>query len=1412
MFVRVPILPCKPSRCLPGGLLMVAAIVCSASPIESHMTPTAEGPTGPPPVAGPPIRPPVPGLDRCREQNPAGNVVVNIPCFGRASAPGINYVPGELLVKFKRGVTAEARIRNHNKADAVVLSEIKGLQVDRVRSRRGESTESLRERYRNDPDVEYAEPNLIVRAQALPNDPLLWNLWGLNNTGQSGGQAGADISAFSAWDLQTGSNSVLVADIDSGVDRTHPDLAANIWTNPGEIPGNGKDDDGNGYIDDVHGWNFIGNDNNPADDYGHGTHTAGILGAVGNNGVGVVGVAWRTKIMPVKFIGVDGTGTIADAASAVLYAVQMGAKISSNSWGCLGADCFSQTFQDALTTAGQQGMLFVAAAGNDGSNNDGLPFYPCDYALPNVVCVAATDQSDNRAVFSNYGASTVDLGAPGVSVLSTVPAGSCALCDPSGYRRLDGTSMATPYVAGVAALALSQFPTLTTAELKTVILGSVDPIPALATITTTGGRLNADRAVRSNFLIDVDPSDLAVPAGGSITTSVTLTSLTGVSDPVALSVSTSDPAITGSLSATAVMPPPLGSASVTLTIDAAMGITEGTYRVMIDGVSDHGEVHAVGALLTVQTNLSMDEISGPPTGETGKWITVTSTVSNPGTADANGFYVGVYLSTDPTITTADLRIGSRWISSLHAGARDSAATVVWLPTSLASGAYYLGAIADDLHAIPDSRESDNALSGDLMTIGSGTFTPPVWVARYHGPGTNWDQAEHIARDSVGNIYVAGYQQIGQSSDDVIVKYDMTGHQIWAIPYDGGGYDILMNLAVDSSGNIYVVGESQEGVSGLFSFVLFKYSADGVFLWQRAYDSGSSSIDLTLSLAIDASDDVYLSSQTAILKYDASGNRLWAKSYQWGSMIGSVYALQVDGTGNVYVGGAGCPSISGCSQPPYMDMATAKYDRNGNELWIKSYDGGGADAAWTLSIDQSGSVYAMGSAFDATGGGNADMITVKYDSDGTEQWAARYDNGGADLAESGMVDAFGNLYVSGQSGDGMRQGFVTVKYDADGRQLWASRYDNGIYEEAPTLTVDPFGNVYVTGGSGESGYTSNGWTYFSPDYVALIYGPGGNPLWVSRYGSDGVGDYSTSILVDELGAVYVTGSSYDPNTANVDMATVKYDSPLARMALSVTTLGDGDGIVTSVPAAINCGPVCQFNFIEGSAVTLIATPVGRSVFSGWSGDADCSDGMVTMTTDVACTATFTAVPDRPPILGPIGDKTITEYQPLMFTVSASDPDGDLLTFSAAGLPAGATFDPATQTFSWTPAFAQSGSYQIAFMVSDGDLTDSTMMTITVTDAPLCTGTGVYELRGAVAARNREERTGVTLTLTGPDGCAAETTTDRRGHYSFTTLGGGDYTVTPSKQGDTFTPTLRVNTLPGRRRNAVNGVDFKVAPTP
>jgi subtilisin family serine protease/subtilisin-like proprotein convertase family protein len=336
------------------------------------------------------------------------------------------------------------------------------------------------------PEISYLEPNSVIRIQSVPDDPFFPQLWGLHNTGQTGGTPDADIDAPEAWEIATGSASIVVGVIDTGVDYHHPDLAANMWVNPGEIPGNGIDDDGNGFIDDVYGYNFVSNHGNPIDDHRHGTHVAGTIAGVGNNGTGVVGVNWTSSIMALKFLGSNGSGTLANAVRAINYATMMrqdygvDIRLTNNSWGGGG---YQQSLADAIAASGSAGMLFVAAAGNSGSNNDRSPHYPSSYDLDNIIAVAATDHNDQLASFSCYGATSVDLAAPGVNTYSTLLNG--------GYGSLSGTSMASPHVAGVAALAWSTAPNATPEQIRDAILGGVDPKPNLAGKVATGGRLNA---------------------------------------------------------------------------------------------------------------------------------------------------------------------------------------------------------------------------------------------------------------------------------------------------------------------------------------------------------------------------------------------------------------------------------------------------------------------------------------------------------------------------------------------------------------------------------------------------------------------------------------------------------------------------------------------------------------------------------------------------------------------------------------------------------------------------------------------------------------------------------------------------------------------------------------------------------
>ncbi|UCF05620.1 MAG: choice-of-anchor D domain-containing protein, partial [bacterium] len=439
------------------------------------------------------------------------SLILSIVCLAilvnAQSQQPAEYADNQVIIKIKGGVPpAEVdNIRQSLGASQVRQFQIIGAELWDIS---GVTVEGAVMQYSGDTRIEYIEPNYIVYADEIfPNDPSFNNLWGLHNTGQTGGTPDADVDAPDAWAVGTGGD-IVVGVIDTGVDYLHPDLAANIWTNPGEIPGNGVDDDGNGFVDDIHGWDFVNDDNDPMDDHGHGTHCSGTIAGVGNNGIGVVGVNWSARIMGIKFLSAWGSGTTADAISSVEYATLMGVKVTNNSWG---GGAFSQALKDAIEATGLAGGLFVAAAGNSGSNNDVYPHYPSSYDLDNIIAVANTDHNDNMNPGSCFGLVSVDLGAPGTNIYSTLPGNS--------YGYASGTSMSSPHVTGAVALFWSLYPGTPHLNLKDRILASVDPLPALAGKTVSGGRLNVFMSIAEPDSIPPGPvSDLATsdPTSNSI--------------------------------------------------------------------------------------------------------------------------------------------------------------------------------------------------------------------------------------------------------------------------------------------------------------------------------------------------------------------------------------------------------------------------------------------------------------------------------------------------------------------------------------------------------------------------------------------------------------------------------------------------------------------------------------------------------------------------------------------------------------------------------------------------------------------------------------------------------------------------------------------------------------------------------
>ena len=426
--------------------------------------------------------------------------------FVQESAPRSDAVeateskPGgaEIYVRFRPGTTPseieDITFTRHDRVEDEVES-VDGLTL--IEDQDGQDVNAVVSEYSKLPMIEYAEPVTTVQADhGLPggskhkhaNDAMFGQQWSLENTGQGGGVKGSDIGALRAWFKTTGSSKIVVAVLDSGVDYTHLDLMNNIWVRPADMPA--YLDAELGEFNDVHGFNATDRWTDPMDDNGHGTHCAGIIGAEGNNERGIAGINWNVEIMPLKFLSSTGSGTTKDAIEAINYVINrkragVNVRIISASWGSTQK---SRALRDVIKKAGDEGILFVAAAGNNSDDSDKRPHYPAGYSdLPNVISVAAVDRNGQLATFSNYGAKSVQIAAPGVDIWSTWLKGE--------YYSASGTSMATPEVAGVAALVLSTDSNMSVKELRDRLFKSVDKLPSLKGKVSTGGRINAAKAV-----------------------------------------------------------------------------------------------------------------------------------------------------------------------------------------------------------------------------------------------------------------------------------------------------------------------------------------------------------------------------------------------------------------------------------------------------------------------------------------------------------------------------------------------------------------------------------------------------------------------------------------------------------------------------------------------------------------------------------------------------------------------------------------------------------------------------------------------------------------------------------------------------------------------------------------------------
>ena len=631
----------------------------------------------------------------------------------------------EVLVRFRRAPRATDLNSLAGDADADAVARIGRTGLYRLRSR-SLNASTLIERLARRGDVEYAEPNYLVSIVGTPNDPSFPSLWGLENLGQLVGGVpgvpGADIHAQAAWDVSTGSPNKVVAVIDTGVDYTHDDLAANIWTAPaaftvnvGGVPVT--------CAAGTHGFNAILRTCDPMDDHNHGTHVSGTIGAVGNNQLGVAGVNWTTRIMGIKFLNADGGGSIADAISGIEFAIgtkqafaaSLGAdiRVLSNSWAGSG---FSQALLDEVNAANDANMLFVAAAGNSSRDNDIFPTYPARFNAENVVAVAATNNLDQLAWFSNYGDQSVHLGAPGDNILSTVIGNS--------YLAASGTSMATPHVSGAAALLLSVCD-LDTPALKDALIGTVEPVAALTGKTITGGRLNLHSAVSSCLAPPPTPQNLAAEGGDNRVILAWSSSLGATRYVVKRATTSGGPYTT-------IAPNVKGAGYTDMT--ALNGTTYYYVVSAANSLGESGDSNEASATPHAPADLRVSSMQAPPPAGAGTSFTVTVTTQNQGAGAAEPTTTAVYLSVNSLFDATDQRLFETEIGALGPGASVTSTANITLPTGLTTGSYYLFAVADADQDETESHETNNTFTRSLR-IGPDLEVSALTAPQSAAPGS-----------------------------------------------------------------------------------------------------------------------------------------------------------------------------------------------------------------------------------------------------------------------------------------------------------------------------------------------------------------------------------------------------------------------------------------------------------------------------------------------------------------------------------------------------------------------------------------------------------------------------------------------------------------------------------------------------